>query len=122
VQFDQVKKQVFEAATKQLKKQNPIILSSVCFTKSQIDRGCTAHCLVLTGERSVRNKKTGEIIHLIRVHNSWGKKWQDDHSDGWVRTDKLKSIVRTADDEFLESRPEDRKNAFGYTVSWFDQD
>ena len=114
--------QVFEVVTEQLKKQNPVLLSSVCFTKSKIDGRCTAHCLVLTGERKVRNKMTGEIIHLIRVHNSWGKKWQEDHSDGWVRADKLRSIVRTADDELLNNRAEDRRNSFGHTISWFDQD
>ena len=114
--------QVFDVVTEQLKKQNPVMLSSVCFIKSKIDGICSAHCLVLTGERKVRNKLTGEIIHLFRVHNSWGKKWQDDHSDGWVRADKLKSIVRTADDELLNHRAEDRRNSFGHTVSWFDQD
>ena len=78
--------------------------------------------MVLTGEKTVRNKITGEIVHLIKVHNSWDEKWQNDHSNGWVRADKLKSIVRTADDETLKDAPEDRKNAFGYTISWFDQD
>ena len=113
---------VFAQATEQLKKKNPVLLTHLCFTKSKTNGKCSAHCLVLTGEKTVRNKITGEIVHLIKVHNSWDKKWQKDHSDGWVRADKLKSIVPTADDETLRDAPKDRKNSFGYTISWFDED
>lgn len=111
--------QVFDQAAVQLKNNNPVILSSICFARKKANEDCSSHCLVMTGKKTVRDKNTNEVIELVKVQNSWGDEWQDSHSGGWVRADRLKSQVRTFDDQNAKKLSKDRKDAFRFTISWF---
>jgi hypothetical protein len=114
---------VFERATQILNEKLPVVISSVCSAKTEISKKCDNHCFVLTGRKTVRKvengKQVGPPIELVKIHGSWGKEWQTDNNDGWVRMDKLKQAVRTSDDKTASKPGHEKTSAFLNTISWF---
>ena len=108
---------VFEYIENVIRQNRPVVLASLC-TSKYIDNGeCALHCLLITAIKEVRSVATGETITLVRVHNSYGKMWQDEHDEGWIRLEILKSATSTFDDPNLEKPADQRLVAFAHTVS-----
>lgn len=112
--------QVFEKMDDVLSKKKPVILSPLCVARKQFDKSCDYHCLVITGRKRVRHKITNDEVEVVRIHNSWGEKWQEENNDGWVPLENLKSAMTTYDDQNAEHPTSKRKIAYGYSISWFD--
>jgi hypothetical protein len=116
---------VFQKIYKLLNEKKPIVISSVCYAKTELSNSCDNHCFVLTGRKTVRKmengKQIGPPIELVRIHGSWGKEWQAENNDGWVRADKLKQVIRTKDDKTVSNPSSERARAFLNTISWFEE-
>lgn len=80
---------------------DPILLNSLCFARNQqgkcilnknmeqeANKKIATHCAVVAGYRRVCNP-AGKCKEMIKIHNSWGKKWQDSFDGGWVDAETL---------------------------------
>lgn len=65
-------------------KNQPLSSSFCCLEKSTGDQACKGHTFVITGYSKVCDSGGRKCKDYIKVHNSWGLKWQSEHSDGWI--------------------------------------
>jgi|GEM_PF-3778108 hypothetical protein len=72
-----------------LKKDTPVILNNICTKPSGKceTKDPALHTLIITGYRKVCGP-TG-CKDSLRVYNSWGTSWQQQHADGWLDADSL---------------------------------
>jgi len=57
---------------------------------------CSGHAVVVSGMKKVcRNKN--DCKTLIKIHNSYGKDWQDNHNEGWVDAEPILKASITGD-------------------------
>lgn len=110
---------LFNEINNVLAKKKPLILSPICAARLEKDNSCDYHCIVLTGKKRVKDKKTGEEVDLLKIHNSWGDGWQESNNDGWVPVSKLKSMMTTYDDQNANNTVSDRKHVYSHSISWF---
>lgn len=100
------KRQAVAEAKKQLKlRKEPIRMDNICMDRWVSDNSCGAHCMLITGYKTVRSKTNpNEKKVLIRMLNSWGEGWQKDHNDGWIDEDKLMSNLNDNDIEYTATK------------------
>jgi len=66
----------------------PIGLSNICIDETPRKDCSNYHALVINGYRKTCNNKN-QCIDAVKVINTWGQKWQDDHDDGWLNAKLL---------------------------------
>lgn len=72
----------------------------------------SGHSVVISGYRKLcRVSKPQDCKEMLKVHNSWGKGWQDRNNDGWVDAKNLyeHADLLPGDMAYLEQLPD--KNA-----------
>ena len=70
-----------------LKKGKPVIYQNICIVPKQCDEGGGGHTTVISGHKKVCNGDNSVCKEMFKIHNSWGKAWQDQNNDGWVDAD-----------------------------------
>ncbi|HDX4047997.1 TPA: hypothetical protein ROG05_000338 [Enterobacter soli] len=77
---------------KELLKNKNLPVLGICAEeplKSKVMKQCSAgHSVYVAGYRKMCGKGN-TCVDVIRVINSWGTKWQEDHDDGWVMAKPL---------------------------------
>lgn len=109
---------LIEVILEKVKEERPVILSALCGAQGVTTKLCDGHCLVITGMKTVTKNNGGPPIQLVRVQNSYGKKWNDVNNGGWVRLESLKRLIPTRDDRKIERDPSGREESFYHSVSW----
>lgn len=62
----------------------PVAIDDVCIARNTGTDKCTSlHSFVIAGYKQVCSP-LGKCRDAIKVHNSWGEKWQREHDDGWL--------------------------------------
>lgn len=76
------------------KENRPVLVGNVCLYKAKSNNNCLTHSLVISGYKMMCTDKEKKYCKpAIKVHNCWGKDWQDKNNDGWVDAEKLLANV-----------------------------
>lgn len=87
---------------------NPVAMEGVCIERDSITGTCKSkHGFVISGYKKVCSNS--KCLDLIKVHNSWGKDWQDRHNGGWVHAESI-----------LENAKNDKGNFRQATLTWLE--
>lgn len=84
---------VYEKIRETIDKGKPVLLSGVCLEYNADKTSCkNGHDTVASGYRKAcpsDNYSSADCKLQIKIHNCWGKDWQDANNDGWVDADNL---------------------------------
>ncbi|MFP5520414.1 MAG: hypothetical protein ACLGGX_10960 [Bdellovibrionia bacterium] len=71
-----------------LSKDFPLAISNIC-PISDGNKCKESHAVMITGYRKQCKPNGKDCREVIRIHNSWGKAWQDQFDGGWVDVKSL---------------------------------
>lgn len=72
----------------------PVLLGNVCLYTDKTSKECLTHSLVISGYKLIcADKEKKNCKQALKVHNCWGKDWQDKNNDGWVDAELLLANV-----------------------------
>lgn len=79
-----VKKQVIKG----LRLGKPVLFSGLCVSFDEGNKCSESHAVVISGYKKVCEAGLiNTCKEVFKIHNSWGKAWQDRNNDGWVDAD-----------------------------------
>ncbi|MDT4843435.1 hypothetical protein FQZ97_773690 [compost metagenome] len=83
---------VMASIKKSISANNPVLLQNVCVKEE--GESCfkgdeNGHSVVIYGYRRMCADDEIECYDALRIKNSWGEQWQQEHDDGWVAAGEL---------------------------------
>lgn len=87
------KKYVLGKIKEVIDKKKPVLMGSICLKFESDGKTCkNAHDTVISGYRKAcptTDYSSPACKTQLKLHNCWGKDWQDANNDGWVDADNL---------------------------------